>query len=101
MADGIEIRQAMAMNALDLKGPPPQPKTLGEAQQVIAALWAALGELRERIEQLEEQIRTDSGNSSKAPSSDFRRGLRFIPSPPNVLPVSERRPHFPAVPSGS
>lgn len=70
MADGIEIRQAMAMNALDLKGPPPQPKTLGEAQQVIAALWAALGELRERIEQLEEQIRTDSGNSSKAPSSD-------------------------------
>lgn len=58
------------MNALDLKQPPPQPKTLEEAQQWIDALWGALGEALERIERLEEQLRTDSGNSSKAPSSD-------------------------------
>jgi transposase len=58
------------MNAVDLKGPPPQPKTLEEAQQRIAALWGALGEALERIEQLEEQLSSDSGNSSKAPSSD-------------------------------
>lgn len=68
------IGQAIAMNALDLKGPPPQPKTLEEAQSVIEALWAALGEARERIERLEEQLRTDSGNSSKAPSSDSPKG---------------------------
>lgn len=61
------------MNALDLKGPSPQPKTLEEAQQVIDALWRALGEALERIEQLEEQLRTDSSNSSKAPSSDSPR----------------------------
>lgn len=61
------------MNALDLKGPSPQPKSPEEAQQVIDALWRALGEALERIEQLEEQRRTDSANSSKAPSSDSPR----------------------------
>jgi hypothetical protein len=61
------------MNALDLKGPSPRPKSLEEAQQVIDALWRALGEALERIEQLEEQRRMDPGNSSKAPSSDSPR----------------------------
>jgi hypothetical protein len=46
------------MSALDLKGPNPLPKSLEEAQQVIDALWPALVEAREQLEQLEEQLPT-------------------------------------------
>lgn len=69
----MQIGKAMGMNALDFKGAPLQPKSLEEAQQVIDVLWRALGEAVEQIKQLEEQLRTDSGNSSKAPSSDSPR----------------------------
>jgi transposase len=58
------------MNNLDLNGPAPKAKTLEEAQQTIDALWSALGEALKRIEQLEEQLRSDSRDSSKAPSRD-------------------------------
>ena len=58
------------MQDLDLSGPAPTPKTLVEAQQIIDVLWQAQRELRLRIEALEEQLRTDSGTSSKPPSSD-------------------------------
>ena len=72
------------MYELDVTGPAPQPTTLAEAQQVIEVLWRSYQELvaqnrqlqsmqeelLSRIEQLEEQLLTDSGNSSKAPSHD-------------------------------
>lgn len=58
------------MSDLDLKSPPPQPSSLEEAQVMIEALWGRLSEALERIEQLEEQLDTDSNNSSKPPSSD-------------------------------
>ena len=58
------------MFALDVNHPPPQPKSLAEAQQVIEVLWRALGEAVARIEKLEEQLNTDSTNSSQPPSSD-------------------------------
>ena len=72
------------MYELDVTGPAPQPKTLAEAQHVIEVLWQSYQELLEqnrqlqaqqqellsRIEQLEERLVTDSGNSSKPPSSD-------------------------------
>jgi transposase len=66
------------MNNLDLNGPAPKAKTLEEAQQTIDTLWSALGEAMKRIEQLEEQLRIDSRDSSKAPSSDSpeQRGKR-------------------------
>jgi hypothetical protein len=73
LAKVVKTRQAMDMNSLDLKGPSTQPKILEESQQVSDSLWRALREALERIEQLEEQLRTDSGNSSKAPSSDSPR----------------------------
>ncbi len=61
------------MNELDLSGPPPQPKTLAEAQEVINALWSALQSmqaLQQRVTELEEQLGIDSSTSSKPPSSD-------------------------------
>ncbi len=72
------------MHELDLSGPPPQPATLAEAQQIIDLLWRMYQdllikqersaelqqELLSRIELLEEQRATDSGSSSKPPSSD-------------------------------
>jgi hypothetical protein len=54
------------MNHLDLNGPAPKAKTLEEAQQTIDALWSALGEAMKRIEQLEEQLRSDSRDSSQS-----------------------------------
>lgn len=65
------------MNALDLKGPSSQPKSLEKAQRVIDALWRALSEALEQTEQLEEQLCTDSGNSSREggpDSQDHDRG---------------------------
>ena len=61
------------MNAFNLKGSSPQPKSLEEAQQVIDAVRACIGRSARADEPLEEQLRTDSGNSSKAPSSDSPR----------------------------
>lgn len=72
------------MQELDFSGPPPEPATLDEAQQLINHLWRsyqellsakrgmveAQEELRSRIELLEEQRTLDSGSSSKPPSSD-------------------------------
>lgn len=55
---------------LDFNRPPPQPQALAEAQQLIEVLWRALGEAMGRLETLEEQLNTDSNNSSKPPSSD-------------------------------
>jgi transposase len=58
------------MKELDLSGSPPHPATLEEAHQVIDQLWSIVRALRERVESLEEQLKVDSSNSSKAPSSD-------------------------------
>lgn len=58
------------MPDLDLNGPAPHPETLAEAQQVIAWLWATHQALRAQIEVLEERLKSDSGDSSKLPSSD-------------------------------
>jgi len=55
---------------LDLTRPAPHPQTLAEAQQLIDALWSALGEALGRIEKLEDQLQADSSNTSKPPSSD-------------------------------
>jgi transposase len=58
------------MKELDLSGSPPHPATLEEAHQVVDQLWSIVRALRERVESLEEQLKVDSSNSSKAPSSD-------------------------------
>lgn len=55
---------------LDFNGKPPQPKSLDEAQQLIKALWLGLRETTARMGKLDEQLHTDSSNSSKPPSSD-------------------------------
>ena len=69
---------------LDFTQPPPQPKTLEEAQEIINALWVFCRELSERVEsqqkqieaqqkeinELKEKLNTNSKNSSKPPSSD-------------------------------
>lgn len=62
---------------MDFKQPPPQAKTLEEAQSIINALWALCGQMQEKIIQLESRVKTleaqlnqNSNNSSKPPSSD-------------------------------
>jgi transposase len=76
---------------LDFTQPPPRPKTLEEAQEIINALWLFCRELSARVNQqqqqieaqqkqieaqqkeiaeLKEQLNTNSKNSSKPPSSD-------------------------------
>ena len=61
------------MNALDFHQPPPQARSLEEAQALIDQLWMlgrVVEELQARIEELEEQLGLHSGASSKPPSSD-------------------------------
>lgn len=61
------------MNALDFHQPPPRVRTLAEAQALSDQLWGlgrVVQEQQGRIEQLEEQVRLSSGDSSKPPSSD-------------------------------
>ena len=61
------------MNALDVHQPPPQARSLEEAQALIDPLWMrgrVVEELQARIEELEEQLGLHSGASSKPPSSD-------------------------------
>lgn len=67
---------------LDLSQPPPQARTLEEAQAIIDALWLLLRrqaqqieEQAKRIEALEERLNANSRNSSRAPSSDSSRTL--------------------------
>lgn len=69
---------------LDFTQPPPQAKTLEEAQEIINALWSFCGELLKRVDlqekQIEEQqkemdalkekLNINSNNSSNPPSSD-------------------------------
>lgn len=57
--------------------PPRAPATLEEAAQLIAALFGQVqellqqnGALRERVQELEERLKTNSNNSSKPPSTD-------------------------------
>lgn len=61
----------------DFNGPPPQAKTLEEAQSIIDALWVLcrqmkeeITQLKERVKTLEERVNKNSSNSSKPPSSD-------------------------------
>ncbi len=61
----------------DFSGPPPQAKTLEEAQGIINALWAICREMKQQIRHLEARVKTleenakkNSSNSSKPPSSD-------------------------------
>ncbi len=61
------------MNALDFHQPPPQARSLEEAQALIDQLWMlgrVVQDQQARIEELEEQLGLDSGASSKPPSSD-------------------------------
>lgn len=73
---------------IDLPQPPPQAKALEQAQALIEALWPLLREhaaqierqaklieqQARRIEALEEQLRANSRNSSKPPSTDQGKG---------------------------
>lgn len=66
---------------MDFSGPPPQAKTLEEAQQIINVLWEICGQLtkrcdglEKRVHELEEKLRTNSRNSSNPPSSDKHQG---------------------------
>lgn len=58
---------------IDFQQPPPQMRTLEEAQTLINELWPLLRELSNRIDFLEEQLRTNSRNSSQPPSTDTHR----------------------------
>jgi uncharacterized coiled-coil protein SlyX len=71
----------------DFSGPPPQAKTLEEAQSIIDALWMICRQMRQQINQLEDRVKTleerlnqNSRNSSRPPSSD---GLQK-PNPKNL-----------------
>lgn len=71
----------------DFSGPPPQAKTLEEAQSIIDALWMICRQMKQQINQLEGRVKTleerlnkNSQNSSKPPSSD---GLQK-PNPKNL-----------------
>ena len=61
----------------DFSGPPPQARTLEEAQSIIDALWLICRQMKQQITQLESRVKTleeqlnqNSQNSSKPPSSD-------------------------------
>ena len=58
---------------IDPSQPSPKPQTLEEAQRVIDLLWTMLGKLDLQVQALQEKSRTNSSNSSKAPSSDIAR----------------------------
>ena len=71
----------------DFSSPPPQAKTLEEAQAIINALWSICRQMKQQINQLESRVKTleerlnqNSQNSSKPPSSD---GLQK-PSPKSL-----------------
>ena len=57
----------------DFQKPPPQARTLEEAQSLINALWLLLRQLSDRIDVLEERLATNSRNSSTPPSADVHR----------------------------
>jgi transposase len=69
---------------IDLQQPPPQARTLEEAQALINELWPLLQELSKRVDFLEEKLRTSSRNSSQPPSADSHR-------PPASKPPTGRR----------
>ena len=58
---------------IDFQKPPPQARTLEEAQSLINELWPLLRELSNRIDVLEERLATNSRNSSTPPSTDPHR----------------------------
>ena len=58
---------------IDFQQPPPQVRTLEEAQTLINELWWMVRELSQRVEVLEEKLRTNSHNSSQPPSTDPHR----------------------------
>lgn len=64
---------------------PPQLSTLEEAQGLINELWLHLRELSNRIDVLEEKLRTNSRNSSQPPSTDSDR------PPAPKLPTGRKR----------
>jgi transposase len=82
----------------DFSGPPPQAKTLEEAQAIIDVLWtmcrqvkeqvAQIEKLENRIKILENQLNQNSSNSSKPPSSD---GLQK-PNPKSLRGKSGKKP---------
>jgi uncharacterized coiled-coil protein SlyX len=68
------------MTGLDYHQPPPRVGDLHQAQALIDQLWDVVSEqrgqierLQGHIEQLEEQLRLNSGDSSKPPASDDAR----------------------------
>lgn len=58
----------MLKSILDMQAP--EPKTLEEAQSIIRSLWQLVRDLSARVEELEDQLARDSGNSSQPPSQD-------------------------------
>ena len=69
----MPIGQAIGMSALDLKVHLRSRSRWKKPSRSLMRLGPALGEALERIEPLEEQLRTDSSNSSKTLSSDSPR----------------------------
>ena len=79
----------------DFSGPPPQAKTLEEAQSIINALWMMCRQMRQDINQLTDRVKTlearlnqNSQNSSKPPSSD---SLHKPPKPKSLRGKSGQR----------
>ena len=73
------------MNALDFHQPPPQARSLEEAQALIDQRWMlgrVVQDQQARIEELQEQLGLHSGASSKPPSSDGPKARAERRKPP-------------------
>lgn len=80
---------------MDFDGAAPQAKTLEEAQSIIEVLWLTCRQMKQQIVQLEQrvqileaQLKQNSQNSSKPPSSD---GLQK-PKPKSLREKSNNKP---------
>ena len=60
----------MPKHQLDFSKPPVLPETLEESHALILKLWGVIAELQAWKENLEEQLKTGSDNSSAPPSQD-------------------------------
>ena len=68
---------------LDFTQPPPRPRTLEEAFALLLELWREVVRLQQRIVTLEAQLRQNSQNSSRPPSSDPPQVARLPKRPPS------------------
>jgi len=76
--------------------PPPVARTLEEANEIIARLWARIEEQDERIRELEARLAQNSSNSSRPPSTDapWNKPKRKPPEGPSGRKAGGQPGHF-------